>query len=78
MASLLRPLDTCYSYITDCYVHGTMVLQATNLIDEFNVKVEGSVIDGKTVWKAERNTRRNGLSLDAGEYKRIFGTLSAR
>ena len=74
MPSLLRPIDTCHSYIGDCYVHGMMGLQATNLIDEFSIKVR----DGKPMWRAEGDVRRNGLSLDVGEYKRVLETLGER
>ena len=55
-------------------MHRTMAFQATTLIDEFSVKVR----DGTTAWKAEGDIRRNRLSLDVGEYKRVLGTLSAK
>lgn len=51
-----------------------MKFQATNLIDEFNVKVR----DGKPVWKPEGDVRRNGQSLELGDYKRILETLGER
>ena len=51
-----------------------MEFQATNLIDEFSIKIR----DGKSVWKPEGDVRRNGLSLDVGEYTSILETLGER
>jgi hypothetical protein len=74
MPLLLRPVDNCNVYIGKCYIHGMMEFRATNLIDEFSVKVR----DWKPVWKQEGDVRRNGRSLDVEDYKRILETLGER
>ena len=74
MPVALRPVGQYFVLLGDCYVYGMMEPQATNLIDEFSIKVR----DGKFSWKPEGDVRANGLSLEVGEYRRILGTLGER
>ena len=74
MPVALRPVGQYFVLLGDCYVHGMMEPQATNLMDEFSVKVK----DGKVSWKPEGDVRANGLSLEVGEYWRILATLGER
>lgn len=74
MPVVLRPVGQYFVLLGDCYVHGMMEPQATNLMDEFSVQVK----DGKVSWKPEGDVRANGLSLEVGEYRRILKTLGER
>jgi hypothetical protein len=74
MPLVLRPIEDCFIFLGNSYIHGMMEFQATNLIDEFSIKVR----DGKAFWKPGGDIRRNGLSLPVGEYTRILHTLGER
>jgi hypothetical protein len=74
MPFVLRPIEDCFIFLGNSYIHGMMEFQATNLIDEFSIKIR----DGDTVWKPEGDIRRNGSSLPVGEYTRILHTLGER
>jgi hypothetical protein len=77
MPVVLRPVGEHFIYMAPAYVHGMMQLNAGELIEEFRVKYDAKA--GQTVvGRPGGDVRRNGLSMDAGEYLRILMTLGER
>lgn len=73
---VLRPvIDGHFLIVGVCYIHGMMENQASELVEEFNIKIDSL---GRRKWRPEGDARRNGRKMDPGKYIEMLPILGDR
>ena len=69
--------DGCYNFIGECYVHGMMTCNASELMEEFSIVFDKEQGIGKAR-RPQGDIRANGRKMEAGRYVDILCTLGTR